>query len=61
MSRVMNGWRPLTAARTLVKEVTMTREQIIERCQQCGLVGLGGATFPTHIKMTVLPGRNVTC
>jgi electron transport complex protein RnfC len=42
---------------TLVKEITMTREQIIERCQQCGLVGLGGATFPTHIKMTVPAGK----
>jgi electron transport complex protein RnfC len=42
---------------TLVKEVVMTREQIIERCQQCGLVGLGGATFPTHIKLTVPAGK----
>ncbi len=41
----------------LVQEITMTREQIIERCQQCGLVGLGGATFPTHIKMTVPAGK----
>ena len=42
---------------TLVRDVTMTREQIIERCQQCGLVGMGGATFPTHIKMTVPAGK----
>jgi len=41
----------------LVRDFTMTREQIIERCQQCGLVGLGGATFPTHIKMTVPAGK----
>lgn len=41
----------------LAKEITMTREQIIERCQQSGLVGLGGATFPTHIKMTVPAGK----
>jgi len=42
---------------TLVKEIVMTREQIIERCRECGLVGLGGATFPTHIKMTVPAGK----
>jgi electron transport complex protein RnfC len=42
---------------TLVKEVVMTREQIIERCQQCGLVGLGGATFPTDIKLAVPAGK----
>lgn len=41
----------------LVRDITMTREQIIERCQQSGLVGLGGATFPTHIKMTVPAGK----
>ncbi len=41
----------------LAREITMTREQIIERCQQCGLVGLGGATFPTHIKLTVPAGK----
>ena len=42
---------------TLVKEITLSREQIIERCQQCGLVGMGGATFPTHIKLTVPAGK----
>lgn len=41
----------------LVKEITLTREQIIERCRQCGIVGLGGATFPTHIKLTVPAGK----
>ncbi|MRR19202.1 electron transport complex subunit RsxC [bacterium] len=41
----------------IVREITMTREQIIERCQQCGLVGMGGATFPTHIKLTVPAGK----
>lgn len=40
------------------KEVTMTREEIIERCRQCGLVGMGGATFPTHIKLTVPAGKS---
>ena len=42
----------------LRKEVTMTREEIIERCRQCGLVGMGGATFPTHIKLTVPAGKS---
>ncbi|HUW92527.1 MAG TPA: hypothetical protein VMV74_05150, partial [Bacteroidales bacterium] len=41
----------------LHREVTLTREQIIERCRECGLVGLGGATFPTFIKMTVPAGK----
>lgn len=41
----------------LVRQISMTREQIIERCRECGLVGLGGATFPTHIKMTIPSGK----
>ena len=41
----------------IVKEVNMSPGQIIERCQQCGIVGLGGATFPTHIKMSVPAGK----
>jgi len=47
----------INRSEVLVKEITMTREQIIERCKQSGLVGLGGATFPTHIKMTVPAGK----
>ena len=42
---------------TLLTDITITREQIIERCQQSGLVGMGGATFPTHIKLTVPAGK----
>jgi len=41
----------------LIREVALSREQIIDRCKECGLVGLGGATFPTHIKMTVPAGK----
>jgi electron transport complex protein RnfC len=44
-------------SRELVREITLSREQIIERCHQCGLVGLGGATFPTYIKLTVPVGK----
>jgi electron transport complex protein RnfC len=43
---------------SLVRDVTLTREEIIERCRQCGLVGMGGATFPTHIKLTVPAGKS---
>lgn len=41
----------------LIREIGMSREQIIARCQECGLVGMGGATFPTHIKLTVPAGK----
>lgn len=34
-------------------EIRFTREQIIERIKESGIVGMGGATFPTHVKLMV--------
>ena len=31
--------------------VNPTREEIIARCKDAGLAGMGGATFPTHVKL----------
>lgn len=41
----------------LVKEITMEGKDIIGRISECGIVGLGGATFPTHVKLSVPPGN----
>src|SRR3989339_1839901 len=41
----------------LKKEIVKTREEIIETVKNLGLVGLGGATFPTHVKLMVPPGK----
>ncbi len=30
---------------------------ILERIKSCGVVGLGGATFPTHVKLSPPPGK----
>ncbi len=29
-----------------------TKEEIVKRAQEAGLVGMGGATFPTHVKLS---------
>lgn len=42
----------------IVNEVKLSREEIIARCLECGIVGLGGATFPTHVKMGVPAGKH---
>ncbi len=34
-----------------------TSEQIIEKVKQAGIVGLGGATFPSHVKLSVPHGK----
>ncbi len=38
---------------------TMTPEQLVAAVQHTGVVGLGGAAFPTHVKLKVPPGKSV--
>lgn len=38
-------------------EVSLSKEDIIRRMSDRGIVGLGGATFPTHVKMMVPDGK----
>ena len=38
---------------------TATNEEIIAAVQQAGVVGLGGAAFPTHVKLGVPEGKQV--
>lgn len=42
---------------TLVKECSLSAEQIIAKIKDAGIVGMGGATFPTHVKLSVPPGK----
>lgn len=37
----------------------MTREELVKAVQNTGLVGLGGAAFPTHVKMAIPPDRSI--
>lgn len=43
----------------LIKDITLSKEEIIERIKSCGIVGLGGACFPTHVKYLLPPGKSV--
>ena len=40
----------------LPKLTNPTKEQITERIKQAGIVGMGGAAFPTHFKLSPPPG-----
>ena len=46
---------------TLVTEITGDRAAILDRIKACGVVGLGGATFPTHVKLNPAPGSVAEC
>lgn len=37
---------------TKADAATLSREQIIDRIKQAGIVGMGGAGFPTHVKLS---------
>ena len=41
----------------LVTEINYTSQEIIEKIKQAGLVGMGGATFPTYVKLMPPPGK----
>lgn len=38
-------------------ECNLTPAEIIAKIKEAGVVGMGGATFPTHVKLSVPPGR----
>ena len=40
---------------TLNKEITLDAKALVEKIKQAGIVGLGGATFPTHVKLMPPP------
>ncbi len=42
---------------TLKRECTLTPGEIIAKVRDAGVVGMGGATFPTHVKLTVPEGQ----
>ncbi len=39
------------------REITLAPADIIKKIGEMGLVGMGGATFPTHVKLAVPPGK----
>jgi Na+-translocating ferredoxin:NAD+ oxidoreductase subunit C len=39
------------------REIILSGEEIINSCLESGIVGLGGAAFPTHVKLKVPAGK----
>lgn len=38
---------------------SLTKEEIIESIKEAGIVGMGGATFPTHVKISPPPDKKI--
>lgn len=39
------------------REIKISRDEIIAKCQESGIVGMGGASFPTHVKLKIPEGK----
>jgi electron transport complex protein RnfC len=45
----------------LKKEITMDQQDILQHITDSGIVGLGGATFPSHVKLDLKNDHHVDC
>ena len=55
-------WDPAIDRSTdLVTAIPEDKAAILDRIKACGVVGLGGATFPTHVKLNPAPGKVAEC
>ncbi len=41
----------------VIREFSLSSEEIINKIIEAGIVGLGGATFPTHVKLNIPRGK----
>ena len=41
----------------IVEDIALSPKEILEKIAGCGIVGLGGASFPTHVKLSPPPGK----
>ena len=55
-------WDPAIDRSTdLVTAIPEDKAAILDRIKACGVVGLGGATFPAHVKLNPAPGKVAEC
>ncbi|MGN0036653.1 MAG: electron transport complex subunit RsxC [Bacteroidaceae bacterium] len=51
-------WEPtIDRSETLVKACSLEPAEIVEKIKNAGIVGMGGACFPTHVKLMPPPGN----
>jgi len=45
----------------LKKEIDLEPKEILQKINDSGIVGLGGATFPSHVKLSIKEGTKLDC
>lgn len=41
----------------IVRDIKLSPQEILKRIADCGVIGMGGASFPTHVKLSPPPGK----
>ena len=58
IKREGDDWAPgIDLSNDLVRECNLTPAEILDRIKAAGVVGMGGATFPTHVKLSIPAGK----
>lgn len=47
--------------KAIIKKCSLSQSEIIKKITDAGIVGLGGATFPTQVKLSVPKGKTAEC
>jgi Na+-translocating ferredoxin:NAD+ oxidoreductase subunit C len=51
-------WEPTVDRSAEIKhEIALSREEIVKKIHEMGIVGMGGATFPSHVKLMLPEGK----
>jgi len=45
----------------LKKDIDLEPKEILQKINESGIVGLGGATFPSHVKLSIKEGTKLEC
>ncbi len=56
-----NWLETIETDKNLEKKFDLTSKDILTKIQEAGIVGLGGATFPSHVKLSIPRDKNVDC
>lgn len=58
IKREGDEWMPeIDRSETLVERCDLSPKEIIDKIKAAGIVGMGGATFPTHVKLMIPDGK----
>ncbi len=51
----------INRTKEIVRDIKLDKQQIIDKVKEMGIVGMGGATFPTQVKLTPPPTAKPEC